>query len=101
MRYSATNITTILMLAFTVWVLVARVRSRPDTNLPLIYFLFVFGFHFRFPGTINSNALLAGAVSSLFLRFEFMSGWLRWVLQACETVVMVYLAWTFYDRVWL
>lgn len=101
MRYSAANITTILMLVFTVWVLVARFRSRPDTNLPLIYFLFAFGYHFSFPGAIHSNALLAGAVSSLFLRFEFMSGWLRWILQASETIVMVFLAWTFYDRAWL
>ncbi len=101
MRYSAANITTILMLVFTLSALVARFRSRPDTNLPLIYFLVVFGFHFAFPGQLNSHALLAGAVSSLFLRFEFMWGWLRWVLQASETIVMVHLAWTFYDRIWL
>lgn len=101
MRYSAANITTVLMLAFTLVVLVARFRARPDTNLPLIYFLVVFGFHFTYPGQLNPNAVLAGAVSSLFLRFEFMSGWLRWILRASEMIVMVHLAWTFYDRSWL
>lgn len=101
MRYSAANITTVLMLVSTLSVLVARFRVRSDTNLPLIYFLFAFGFHFAYPGNLNPNALLAGAVCSLFLRFEFLTGWLRWILRASEMIVMVHLAWTFYDRSWL
>lgn len=100
MRYATGDITAVVMMLFTASVLAGRYRLRPDTNLSLIYFLVVFGYYFNVRSSLNPQALYAGVVSALFLRFEFMSGWLRWFLQGAETVVMVYLGWSFYDRVW-
>lgn len=98
MRYSVANINTALMLLFTAVPLLARARARPDTNLPLIYFLFVFLYHLAYPGKIEPNSIYAGVICSLFLRFEFMRGWVSRALQIGEAIVLIYLAYTFWDN---
>jgi hypothetical protein len=99
-QHTAVSITPALMLAFTAVTLGVRLRGRADSNLPLIYFAFVFGYSLLFPGQLTAKIVYAGVVVCLFLRFEFMSGWLRWLMLAAEAVVLVYLGWEFYDQIW-
>lgn len=88
------------MMGFTFSVLVGRYRLRPDSNLPLIYFLVAFGYYAWFQTEIEPRVLYAGVVNALMLRFEFMKGWLCWTLRVAEICVLVYMAWNFYDLIW-
>ncbi|MEZ5355405.1 MAG: hypothetical protein R2762_22440 [Bryobacteraceae bacterium] len=88
MRYAASNITTVLLLVLTIWTLVVRYKGRPDTNWPLIYYLLLVLYHQSIPGGLNSFSIYVGVISALFLRFEFMAGFFRYLFLTVEAAVM-------------
>ena len=101
MRYASTNITTFVMLMFTVWIIITRFRSKPDNNWPLFYYLAVVAFHQTLPGILNEWVLYAGVISALMLRFEFLGGFLAVVVRILELVCLAALAYQFGGRVML
>ncbi len=99
MRYAATNITTFVMLMFTVWVIITRFRAKPDVNWPLFYYLAAVAFHLSVPGMLNEWILYAGVVSALLLRFEFLGGIAAAAVRVLELVCLAALAYQFGGRV--
>jgi len=99
LRYAATNITTFVMLMFTVWIIITRFRSKPDTNWPLFYYLAVGAFHLSLPGVLNEWILYGGVISTLLLRFEFLGGFAAAVVRVLELVCLAGLAYQFGGRV--
>jgi hypothetical protein len=92
-RYAASNITSVVVLLLAAWTLVVRYRARPDTNWPLIFYLLLVLYHQATPGGLNSFAIYVGVVSALFLRFEFMSGFFRYLFLTLEAAVMFMILW--------
>jgi hypothetical protein len=90
-RYTPTNITTAVMLGLTLWLLIGRFKSRPDSNWPLFYYLLLVAYHQALPGRLNPYAIYTGVVAALFIRFEFMGGWLGYLLRGVELAVLLYL----------
>jgi hypothetical protein len=97
MRYSASNVTTVLMLLFTLWIVVTRFRTGSNINWPLIYYFAIGFYHISMPGRINQYVLYVGVVTALLLRFEFIGGYFGYFARAVEVsvlLVITYYLWT-------
>ncbi|MEZ5401693.1 MAG: hypothetical protein R2729_18615 [Bryobacteraceae bacterium] len=97
MRYAASNITTVVLLVLTMWTLIVRYKGRPDTNWPLIYYLLLVLYHQATPEGLNAFSIYVGVIAALFLRFEFMAGFFRYLFMTVEAAVMfmtLYGLWT-------
>lgn len=88
LRYSAGNITTILMLVATACMFVARFRIQNDNNWPLALYGALFAYQQHFTGIIHPNTLYAGIVSALMIRFEFMGGKSGFLFRAVELLAL-------------
>ncbi len=84
------NITTLLVLAITIWVLVIRYRTRPDNNWPLFYYIALVAYTKKFEDIIDPGFVFVAVVGALLLRFEFMSGWVLKVVMYIETACLGY-----------
>jgi hypothetical protein len=98
-RYASSNITTAVMFGFTVYLMVARFKSRQDWTWPLFYYLFLFVYFQAFPGSLNPLAVYAGVVCALLIRFEFLSKKVTTSLRVVEMGVLCYLAYAFLSLV--
>ncbi|HUQ90459.1 MAG TPA: hypothetical protein VM120_02180 [Bryobacteraceae bacterium] len=84
------NITTVLLLALTVWVVFMRYRTRPESNWPLFYYVALVAFTKKFDLVINPAYVFVAVVAALLIRFEWMSGWLLKTIMYIETACLVY-----------
>lgn len=87
---SAFNITTLLLLALTIWMINSRYRTRLENNFPLFYYLALVAYTRKFDQVLEFNYILVAIVLAALLRFEFLGGWMVKVLQYTETAVLVY-----------
>ena len=86
------NLTTLLLGALTVWIIVTRYRSPAESNnWPLFYFVALVAYSEKFEGVLRSEAVFAVIVVGLLLRFEFLSGWVLKVIMWAETALMGYI----------
>lgn len=100
MHYTPVNVTTFVMLALTLWHMVFRFRSQPDSNWALFYYLFVVTYHQSLPDRLNEYLVYAGVIVALVLRFEFLGPFFRKVFIGLEMIVCVYLVQTFFVLLW-
>jgi hypothetical protein len=96
-RYTATNITTFVMIGFSIWILFTRFRPKPDPNWPLFYYLAVVAYHQYLPGRLHPHVLFAGVVLALTMRFEFVGGFFAKVFRAAEFAIVFFLGYQFWD----
>lgn len=78
-----------MILVLTVGAMFARLKARPDSNLPFFYYFFLFAYHINFGGVLNPTSVYVAVVCGLFLRFEFMSRFPRVIFIAGELVALV------------
>jgi hypothetical protein len=97
-RYTATNITTFVMIGFTAWLVFTRFRPKPDPNWPLFYYLAVVAYHQYLPGRLHPQVLFAGVVLALIMRFEFVGGFLGKVFRAAEVLIFLFIGYQFWDN---
>ena len=71
---TAINVTTLLMVAITVWLIYNRQRGRLDSNWPLFYYIALVFYSKSFQDALHPNMVFIGVVAGLLLRFEFMGG---------------------------
>ncbi len=90
---TATNITTMLMAAITVWLIYNRQRGRVDSNWPLFYYLALVMYTKAFQDAIHPNMVFLGVVMGLLLRFEFMGGFILNAVRTVELVCLGYYVW--------
>src|SRR5689334_9002140 len=93
MGFHATNftVTTMLLVAFTVFMAGVRNKKSLDSNWPLLYWVLVLVFTLVRPEeTFHYQLVLLGLASALLLRFEFMNDFFVKMFRAIETVVFVY-----------
>lgn len=87
------NVLTFILLGLTAWVIWARCNRSLETSWPLIYYLGVVIYMNVFDGALEGVWVYVGVVSALFLRFEFMGGWILKGLRTIDLAVLVYIAW--------
>lgn len=94
---SPLNLTTLLLLVFTVGLIVFRFTRRIDSNWPLVYYLLVALYAKVFVGTLEPEWVYAAVVTALFLRFEFMGGWVTRFFRLVELVILAHFLWRGYS----
>jgi len=87
------------MLVLLFWTIATRVRASADTNWPLIFFGMLVMYHQSLPGRINDFALYVGVICALFLRFEFLSGFFRYLFMTIEIAVLLLISYDLMQHV--
>lgn len=90
-RPTTVNITTLLLLSLTVWVLWTRHRTRLDNNWPLFYYVALVAYSKKFDQVFNPAAIFSVVVSALLLRFEFLGGWVLKLIKVIESALLVFI----------
>jgi hypothetical protein len=76
MNFEATplNVTTMLLIAFAIYVLHFLAKKKLDSNLPLLFYITLL-IYINFSGrSLNPYLFAAGLSLALLLRFEFLNG---------------------------
>ena len=88
---SLSDFVTPILIAATIWVMRARFTSRIDTPWPMFYYMFLVIFVRAHEGEFNNYLIFLGIVCALFLRYEFMSGFILKVFRTGEFFVHLYI----------
>lgn len=94
MNFEATplNVTTMLLVAFSVYVLHFLAKKRLDSNLPLLFYIAIL-LYLRYSGRSLSPYLFAvGLILALMLRFEFLNPALTKVVLFLEMLAILGIA---------
>ena len=96
MQFDATplNMTEVLMLALGVWVMMVLWKRKVNSNLPMIFYLFLISFTSSTDRSVNTYLLVAGIAFALLLRFEFMNGFFTKAAVFMELISLVLIMWT-------
>jgi hypothetical protein len=78
-------------IGLTIWVMRARFTSKIDTPWPLFYYAFLVIFVRANEGDFNNTLIFAGVVFALFLRYEFMGGFVLKAFRTGEFLVHIYI----------
>ena len=87
---SFTDFIPLIMIGLTLWVMRARFTSRTETPWPMFYYAFLVIFVRSNEGEFNNYLILAGVLCALFLRYEFMSGFILKIFRTGEFLVHLY-----------
>ena len=90
LNFSNEGLLTMVVAGFTIWLAIARGRMRLENNWPLFYYGGLVIFQKRYPETLAPIWVYIGVVNALFLRFEFVGGWVIKVLRAVELIILAY-----------
>ncbi len=90
MQPTVFGLTTVLLGSITVYILMVRWRSRPDTNWPLFYYIGLFAYTKSFDMVIEPLVLYLAVVCGLLIRFEYLSGWILTFIKVVETLCLIY-----------
>jgi hypothetical protein len=80
----------LVVIGLTIWVMRTRFTSRIDTPWPMAYYVVLVIFARSNEGVFNNYAIFAGVVCALFLRYEFMGGFVLKLFRAAEFLVHLY-----------
>jgi hypothetical protein len=79
-----------LLIILTLWVMRVRFTSRMDTSWPIVYYMLLVIFVRAHEGDFNNYWIFAGIICALFLRYEFMAGFVLKIFRAGEFIVHLY-----------
>src|ERR1051326_5053007 len=83
------NLSTMLLVLFACWVIYIRTKGHSESNIPLFYYVVVYGDSTSLPPLL----VYVSVVLALMLRFEFMNGPFTKaisVLECCGLAGIVY-----------
>lgn len=73
MRATPLNVTTLLLVAFAIYVLYFLARKKWDSNVPILFFIGLAIFMNFSERYVDQNLFAGGFVLALVLRFEFLN----------------------------
>ena len=80
----------LITICLTLWVMRARFTSPIDTPWPMVYYFLLVLFIRSNEGDFNNYLIFFGIVCALFLRYEFMAGFIMKAFRTGEFVAHVY-----------
>ena len=80
----------LFIIGITLWLMRARFTSRIDTPWPMVYYFFLVLFVRSNEGEFNNYLIFAGIVCALFLRYEFMAGFILKLFRTGEFISHIY-----------
>ena len=75
----------------TIWMMRARFTAPVDTSWPLVYYFFLVLFIRSNEGEFNNTLIFIGIVCALFMRYEFMAGFILRVFRTGELLSHIYI----------
>jgi hypothetical protein len=82
----------LLLLAFTIGMMIVRIRKPLDNNWPAIYWALIVVVTVRWPEVDwNPRIVMTGAAAGLLLRFEFLHDILERLLTVVEFTIWIYI----------
>ena len=83
-------ISTLILLVMTIGVIYFRITAlTTESNWPLVYYSFAVLHLQLYTEGLYAEVVFSCILAAMFLRFEFMSGWIQKVIQAIEYVCLV------------
>ena len=80
----------LIMIVLTLWLMRARFTSPIDTPWPMVYYFFLVLFIRSFEGEFNNYVVFFGIICALFLRYEFMAGFILKLFRLGEFISHIY-----------
>ena len=80
----------LFIIGITLWLMRARFTSRIDTPWPMAYYFLLVLFIRSFEGEFNNYVIFAAIVCALFMRYEFMGGFILRLFRTGELLAHVY-----------
>ena len=80
----------LIMVGLTLWIMRVRFTSRIDTPWPMLYYIALVLFVRTNEGEFNNYIIFAGVIAALFMRYEFMGGFILKLFRVTEFLVHVY-----------
>ena len=80
----------LIMIGLTLWVMRARFTSPIDTPWPMLYYFLLVLFIRSNEGDFNNYVIFFGVVCALFIRYEFMAGFILKAFRTGEFVAHIY-----------
>ena len=95
MRIRTTDLGVLAVVVFilTLWLLVGRRNLRPESNVPLFYYLAMVAYVRSVGNFIAPSAVYAAVIFALLIRFEFMSTGFFKFFRFIETLCLGYFLW--------
>jgi hypothetical protein len=90
---SVFNVTTALLMAFTIWLVIFRQVGRVDSNWPFLYYACAVAFTETFSGGLDPQFVYGGLICGLLLRFEFLGAFFTKFVRVVEMAVAGYILW--------
>lgn len=91
-RSGPLNVTVFAFVMLTGWLVITRLRKDPEISWPLVYYAILIALANSVDGLFNLNAVYAGVIAALMLRFEFMNKTFTNVVKTVEIVLLAYFA---------
>ena len=92
-RWTLFNGCTLLLMALTIPVAVARLRGVLESNWPLLYYAALLAYWKAFEGGLSTYAVLLGVACGVLLRFEFLGGVPLTFVRVLEYFFFAYVLW--------
>ena len=97
---NAASVTTVLMAAFALFVIYTRFKNWLESNLPILYYVFLIIYMKAVDGSVPLWLSLAGMCCALILRFEFMNEVFIRIVKFLEMVVLTAITYLCVTMVW-
>lgn len=94
-RATSLNVSTLLLVALAVIVIIVLSRKKYDSNLPLIFYVTVMIFIGTTDRGMSPFLLYPGLTLALLLRFEFMNAFFTKFVAWFEILAVVSIIWSF------
>ncbi len=92
-RLTLFNAVTLFLLALTIFVAIARFRSRPENTWFLLYYVLVLAYWRAFTGSLSMYGVAAGVACGIALKFEFLGGAFLTFVRVVELFFFGYVVW--------
>jgi len=89
-KFTQFSICTLILIGLTIWVIVARIRGRLESNWPLVYYALILVYWKAFEGGLSPYWIYVGLVSAVLLRFEFLGGVVLTFVRVMEFMFLGY-----------
>jgi hypothetical protein len=80
----------LIVIGLTIWLMRARFTKPVDISWPLFYYAFLVIFARSNEGEFNNYWIFGGVLCALFLRYEFMAGFVLKAFRVGEFCVHLY-----------
>ena len=87
---SLADLVPLVVIGLTIWVMRARFTKPVDISWPLVYYMFLVIFVRANEGEFNNYWIFAGVICALFMRYEFMAGFILKAFRTGEFFVHIY-----------